>query len=407
VAPLIPYRWELVLWLWLAFFLNQADRQIYAVVLPQLKADLQLTDLQSGLVASLFTAALAVTVPVAGYLGDVCNRKRLLIGSVFAWSLSTLLTALVRGIGQLIAVRSLATGVSEALYAPAANALISTHHVETRGTALAIHQTSLYAGVITSGMIAGWIADQFGWRYSFLSFGLAGIVLSGFLGARMRSSGSPRRLDRPPLQLLWKTVCGRPTIPLLAAGFASMVFVNVGYMTWMPTYLHERFGMNLASAGFTSMFFHHLLAFAGVLAAGHAADKLAPVSPRFRPLIQSAGLFLGAPFLWALGTASTEWTLFAVLAGFGFCRGVYDSGIYPSLFEVVEPRLHASMAGLMICAAFLAGAAAPVLLGAIKQAWGLSSGMSWLSAVYCLGGAAILTAVIRFFDNDRRSVKGD
>ena len=29
--PTLPYKWELILLLWLAFFFNQADRQIFNV----------------------------------------------------------------------------------------------------------------------------------------------------------------------------------------------------------------------------------------------------------------------------------------------------------------------------------------------------------------------------------------
>ena len=35
----LPYKWELIVLLWFAFFFNQADRQAYNVVLPLLSAD--------------------------------------------------------------------------------------------------------------------------------------------------------------------------------------------------------------------------------------------------------------------------------------------------------------------------------------------------------------------------------
>ncbi len=46
------YRWELLVLLWLAFFLNQADRQIFSVVLPLIRRDLGLTDAELGLIES-------------------------------------------------------------------------------------------------------------------------------------------------------------------------------------------------------------------------------------------------------------------------------------------------------------------------------------------------------------------
>lgn len=47
----------------------------------------------------------------------------------------------------------------------------------------------------------------------------------------------------------------------------------------MPTYLYENFGMDLAGAGFHSMFYTHLFAFVGVLLAGRLSDKLGSLHP--------------------------------------------------------------------------------------------------------------------------------
>ena len=58
----MKYKWELIALLWSAYFFNQADRAIYNVVLPQLKAELGLTDVQAGLVASI-TGVLVSRLP--------------------------------------------------------------------------------------------------------------------------------------------------------------------------------------------------------------------------------------------------------------------------------------------------------------------------------------------------------
>ena len=42
----ITYKWELIIMLWVAYFLNQGDRQIFNVVIPLIKEDLHLTDVQ-------------------------------------------------------------------------------------------------------------------------------------------------------------------------------------------------------------------------------------------------------------------------------------------------------------------------------------------------------------------------
>lgn len=404
MAKAIPYRWELVIWLWLAFFFNQADRQVFAIVLPQLKTDLGLSDIQAGWIAGLFTASIAVTVPVAGYLGDFWNRRWLVSGSLFSWSTSTLLTAFAGTLGQLIGIRSIATGAGEAVYAPAANALIGEHHKETRARAMAIHQTSLYCGVVASGILAGWLADHFGWRSAFVVFGAMGILLSLLLALRLRDSRAEHPEGRPELREILRIVSTRPTLALLTAGFSSLVFVNVGYLTWMPSYLHERFGQTLAEAGFSSMFYHHAAAFAGVMLGGRISDAMALVSKRRRLFQQASALLMGAPFIYGLGVAEGMSALYGSLALFGFCRGLYEANTYTTVFEVVEARYHASISGIMICFAFLTGAAAPILLGALKQAAGLSVGIRCLAAVYILGGVAVLCAALFSFEKDHLKV---
>ncbi len=398
----LPYQWELVGWFWLAFFLNQADRQVFSVVLPALQADLRLTDLEAGLVASIFTACLGLAVPFGGYIGDAFSKKRIVVLSLFGWSFATLLTGFSSGMISLVLVRSVATGVGEAFYAPSANALIGEYHEKTRALALAIHQTSVYAGVVASGALAGYLADVYGWRASFWVFGAAGVLLTAGLARRVRGRVAVGRPEaavsvRSASRFAFRT----PTVLLLAAAFAGMIFVNIGYLTWMPTYLHERFRLSLASAGFASMFYHHACALLGVIAGGRLSDRFASRRPRVRLEIQALGLLLGAPFLWLLGTAGNQRLALFALAGFGFCRGVYDSNIYAGLYEVVPPRFRCSAAALLIAFGFSVGALAPVMLGSMKHSLGLASGFSLLSVVYVGAAMITLAGASVFFEADR------
>ena len=167
----IPYQWELVGWLWLAYLMNQADRQIFNAVLPSIKSGLGLTDSQAGLIATIFILVMAVMLPVAGFLGDRFSRNKIVLISLFAWSIATLLTGFTTGLISFILIRSIATAVGEAFYVPAATALIGQHHVRSRSQALAIHQSALYFGTVLGGWGAGWVADHYGWKHSFWVFG--------------------------------------------------------------------------------------------------------------------------------------------------------------------------------------------------------------------------------------------
>src|SRR5690554_870708 len=99
---LFPYKWELIVILWVAYFLNQGDRQIFNVVIPLIKADLMLDDVQIGLVATLFTLVYGILVPVAGFAGDLFRRKWIIFFSLLIFSIGTLFTGFASGIVLLI-----------------------------------------------------------------------------------------------------------------------------------------------------------------------------------------------------------------------------------------------------------------------------------------------------------------
>ncbi len=405
------YKWELLTLLWFAYFLNQGDRQIFNAVLPLIKADLQTTDVQLGLVATGFTLIYGVLVPVAGYFGDRFSRKGIVIVSLLTFSVGTVLTGVSGGLFALLFFRSVATGAGEAFYYPAANALIGEHHRDTRAQAMAVHQSALYVGTIVSSLAAGYIGQQHGWRAAFYIFGFVGIAVAAVMMLRLRND-RPEVADgvasvrsggvEPPAKIreALAVVLRTPTLYFLSVAFGAMVFVNVGFMTWMPTYLYETFQLSLQDAAFQSVFLHLLCAFFGVMIGGRISDRLAARRMTIRIEMEWVGLLLGAPFIFVLGRSETLGVVYMALAGFGLFRGLYDSNLIAVLFDVIPPRYRSSATGLMLSFAFVVGATAPVVLGYIKQHAGLGAGLSALSFVYLFGAAVLFAASRLTFPRD-------
>lgn len=389
------FNWELIVLLWLVFFFNQADRQIFNVILPQIKTALKLTDAELGMIASVFIWAIGICVPSSGYIGDVFSKKKVIIFSLLLWSAATFFTGLSTGLIHLVVLRAV-VGSSESFYAPAANALIGEKYKEKTGFAMAIHQTALYAGIIMSGLLGAMIAERFGWSTAFYFFGGIGILLSVVLSIRLKKNVL-QEAKQPTDHLSpfdgIKGLFKKKTAILLTLAFACMVFVNVGYLTWSPTFLHEKFNLSLANAGFSSMFYHHIFAFIGVLLGGRFSDQLAKISVAYRLKIQAFGLLLACPFIYLLGSANELIWVYTGMGIFGFFRGIYDSNIYASLFLVTPPAVRASVSGAMIMFAFLIGAFAPWILGTIKPTLGLSNGLSALSIAYLFGSIFIFLAL--------------
>ena len=141
-------KWEILVLIWIAFFLNQADRQAFNIVLPLIQTDIGLTDVQIGLIATIFNLFYAVLVPLGGWLGDRVSRKWILTLTVLFWSVATMFTGLCSSFIALVVMRSVATGGGEALFGPNYLPLLAEYHKNTRAVAMAIVQIAYYIGVI-------------------------------------------------------------------------------------------------------------------------------------------------------------------------------------------------------------------------------------------------------------------
>lgn len=400
------YKWEVLALLWVAYLLNQADRQVFNVVLPLIRDDLHLSDVAVGSIATVFNLFYALLVPFGGYVGDRLSRKWIVTGSVLFWSVATMFTGISNGLVMLIVLRSVATGGGEAFFGPANYSLLADYHTRTRAFAMSIHQTAYYVGIMLSGYLAGAIGQHWGWRSAFYLFGAVGVVHGAVMAMRLRDRAEPKAASprKPHLSEGFRIVFTTPTALILTVCFSGLIFVLTGYLTWMPTYLYERFGMDLAAAGFHSMFCTHLFAFAGILVAGRLSDRIGAARPGNRMAMQAAGLLFAVPFIVMMGHSATLWIIYVGFAGFGFARAFFDANTYTVLYDVVPERYHASASGVMIMTGFAVGALAPVVLGAVKQHAGLSPGITLLAVVWLLCGALMLAGSRIYYRKDYNKI---
>jgi predicted MFS family arabinose efflux permease len=192
------YKWYLVAFLFCTAALNYADRTAINAVFPLLKKDLGMSDVALGAIGSFFLWSYALLSPFAGYVGDRVSRRSLIFGSLVAWSVVTLVTGLASTSHQLLAMRVL-LGIAECVYLPAAIALIADYHsAQTKATAMAIHVSGLYVGMIAGGALAGYLGDLHGWRSPFfilggvgLALGLSGRLLQHFRAGRPSGHREP------------------------------------------------------------------------------------------------------------------------------------------------------------------------------------------------------------------------
>ncbi len=415
-TPKDYYKWFLLLFLWVAFFLHQGTRQIYNAILPQIQDAFGVDSTKMGIVATIFTLTYGICAPLSGFASDFLKRKYMVIVGLGVFCSGIFISGWVSSIGLMIVFYGLLNGAGQAFYYPAACSLLGQLHEKTRATALAIHQTALYAGIVICSCVSGMFADipsvgsLDGWRIPFILFGGIGIVWAVMLVFLMRDTkpihhaGGAATTEKASFKDAFLVMFRKPAAISLALGFGMMIYVDCGFKTWMPTFLQEHFKMDAAVAATNAVIWHYAGAFVGVMLGGRITDKLAKTRKTIRFEANIIGLLCGAPFIYLMANTPSQTLCCIAMAAFGLCRGVYDSNLFASLFDVVAPRYRASASGLMLCFAFIIGSSAPAVLGWIRDEFGMNYGIASLSGFYLAGGLIILVGRNLFFKRDYEHV---
>jgi len=172
-------------------------------------------------------------------------------------------------------------------------------------------------------------------------------------------------------------------------------------LAWMPMFLYAKFHLSLAMAGLTATIYVQLASMVGSPLGGWLADTLRRRTPGGRMIVQAIGVFGGAPFVIWCGLAPSVLGVTVALTAWGFFKGMYDSNIFASVFEVVRPQARGTAAGFMNMVGWLAGAgAAPVVIGFIAQRENLGFAIATAAAAYLVAGALLLTGILLFVERD-------
>lgn len=396
------YKWWVVFMLWLVCVFNYADRQAIFAVFPRLKDEFGFSKVQLGLIGSAFMWVYALGAPAAGFIGDRLRRKHLILGGCVFWSAVTVLTGRCAKLWQFVTVRAL-EGFGETFYFPASMSVISDYHgPRTRSRALAFHQAGVYIGTVAGSALGAELAQRYGWRTGFYFFGGSGVVLALVLYAFLReprrgeSESKSELMHHQPLRLSRAdlAIFLQPVVLLCMTVFVGANFVAMIFLTWTPTFLVEKFGYSLAKAGLYGTAFIHLSSALGAPLGGWLADRACERFPAARMLVQALGLAAGSVAVVIVGMTRDVTTLMIGMSAFGFCKGLYDSNLFASLYDVVAPRARATVSGLMNTVGWGGGALGPLIIGWASAHGRHSSEMANMSEAIALSGALYFAGAV-------------
>src|SRR2546421_38558 len=175
------------------------DVAIVNVALPSIKTDLGFSQTNLQWVISAYAILFGGVLLLGGRLADLLGRRRLFVGGLALFAISSLLCGLAWSEGSLIAFRAV-QGLGGALLAPAALSLLMTTFAEgrERNLALGIYGSASGSGAAVGVLLGGVLTSYLSWSWIFfinIPVGVAAIALAPWLLRESRADLKHRHFD--------------------------------------------------------------------------------------------------------------------------------------------------------------------------------------------------------------------
>ena len=389
------YPWVVVGLLWVVALLNYMDRQMLSTMKEAMShsiPELEKAETFGNLMAA-FMWIYGLMSPFAGAIADRMNRKWLIVASLFVWSSVTLLMGFTHDFSTLYILR-MVMGLSEAMYIPAALALIADFHTgKSRSLAIGVHMTGLYVGQALGGFGA-MLSHHLSWESTFIYFGLFGalyaLVLATFLhetDAQLERIKNGAKTNESQSNGLNNVVQSFGKILSSVPFWGMLIFFTAtslpGWATknWLPTLFEQNLHLNMQVAGPISTATIALSSFIGVFVGGAISDRWVRTNVKGRVYTSAMGLGMMAPALAFLGFGSSYWSVIGGGFLFGFGLGFFDTNNMPILCQFFSSRYRSTAYGVMNMSGVIAGGYITKMLGKSTDAGNLGRDFGVMAVV--------------------------
>jgi|SRR5215217_101698 len=438
IRPLTKGYQRYALWLLMIIYtLNFLDRQVVNILAESIKLELGLADWQLGMLTGLAFAFLytILGIPIAR-LAERKNRPLIISASVAVWSLFTVLSGFAQNFVQLLLAR-VGVGIGEAGCTPPAHSLISDYvPKEKRASAIAFYSIGTPLGALIGMAMGGLVADAHGWRTAFMVAGAPGIILA--LIAALTLVEPRRKLsadlaakaaaDNPTFKAVMTVLRSKKTFWLLAFGVAIKAFIGYGQQPFVASFflrVHNEqltqlaaqasdiLGFKLGVLGFLSLALSALAGLGGVFGVwlgGYLADKLGAKDIRAYAVVPALAAILPIPF-YIFGVLHAD-ALFAILFLIipAVLTSLWYGPVYATAQSIVEPRMRATMAAILLLVANLIGLGlGPLIVGVMSDVFAGPMGMGPAEGIRWALVASSLLGLVAFalFWAARKTIKDD
>lgn len=383
----------------------------YAATLPVLQREWSLSGTAAGSIAAAFQVAYAVSLMGCSALADRVGACRVfLVGTVASTVVSIAFATFARDYWSGLGLYTLLAVALGGTYTTGILLLAENIPVERRGRAMGTYLAGHSLGLAVALILAGMAIPRGGYVLAFWWLASGPVVGGVFAWIAVRSTANvvPPRVGGQ--RFGGEVLKNRPAM-LVIAGYTFHSWELLGMWAWTPAFLAACFvaaGSDLTrgaglGAYMTSLF--HVTGMIAALMAGVLADRFGrtPVILAMATISAACSLVFG----WLIGTS------LALIVGLGLLYGfaaLGDSPIYSTaITEVVAPAYRGSALALRSLLGYGAGAAAPLLFGAILDWYGIKNAGAWGWAFVSLGIAgmgAVASAVLLYRTREAVALRG-
>jgi MFS family permease len=396
-------RFGVLALLFAVYTFNFLDRQILGILAAPIKAELELTDTQLGLLGGIAFALFysGLGIPIA-WLADRKSRAWIITIAFALWSVFTAACGLAANFVQLFLMR-MGVGVGEAGgVAPSYSLIADYFPPKERARAFAVYSFGIPIGSALGVLLGGVFASLIDWRAAFIAVGVAGLLLAPIFRWLVREPARGRYDPGAPQQAasFLKTLAvlaRKPSFWLMSLGAASSSIMNYGWFFWIPSFLMRSHHLPIRGV---SYFFAAILligGIAGIWLGGVLGDRFGARSRRIYALIPAAAFLLAIPGS-VLGVLSPSLTatffLFLIPTALGLA---WLGPVITAQQHLVAPHMRATASAIYIFIINLIGLGlGTVLIGALSDALTRRFGAEALRYSLASGSVFYLIAAILF-----------
>ena len=300
----------------LAGFASMASMRICDTMLVVLGQEFHVSTGDASAVVSVFAVVYGILQLFYGPLGERFGKLRVVSLAVSACAIISAITAMSMSLPMLVIMRGF-MGAAAAGIIPLSMAWVGDQVPnERRQETLAKLMSATVLGMMSGLWFGGFAADTVGWRGAFVllsvMFGLAAVLLL----RRLRRQSKTVSLAAPGLWAAFRLtgqLLSTTRVRLVMSVTATEGALVFGAMAFMPTHLHQQYGLSVVAAGSVMM----LYGLGGLLYSQMARRWLAWLGER--GLVRTGALLVAVGLL-VLAWGSGVWLgmLACLMTGLGF-----------------------------------------------------------------------------------------